>query len=632
MADRRKFSNDEFDDIDIDEELEDIDMSDEEIEYLNVSFDEDDEEVIETVDEEEKPKRKVNLKVIIPIALVVIAVCAVAIYFFTKEKPNKTREDLFAYYGITEGSSDLAIIVDHNKIDEKGYLIDGECYIPETVVSEFFTDKLYIDADNRVVLYTTPYEVWSIPYGAQYYEDSSSKIDKEYVIVRVINNTLYVNAQFIKELTGCQFTCFAEPSRVAIETAGKDFMSAELKQSAKVRTKASIRGTIIGDASETVKWYKGTEDADDGWVSVCSEDGRSGFVKAKEVGAYIDVAVKTFEAMEYPNQLRDHKIVLVWDAIYVKEENAKIKERLDNVTNVNVISPTWYKIGSTEGEIVSLADKEYLDYVRGLGLEVWPLISDFDAGKEDGFDEAKLLSTTEYRRTLIKNIMDEIHAYGFEGINIDFEKIREEYGKDFVQFVRELSIECRKSNVVLSIDNYVPFKFREYYGFGAQGECIDYVIVMCYDEHYDGGEKAGSTASISYVQGGMDKTLAFVDKEKILVGVPFYSRLWQLESTDYEVSDEETSGNIISTKAFGMAGGQAIAKELELKEEWNDTLKQTVASGISNGYFYQIWLETLESMGHKLKVITDADVAGTAAWALNNADRDVWTLFAKFNS
>lgn len=185
----------------------------------------------------------------------------------------------------------------------------------------------------------------------------------------------------------------------------------------------------------------------------------------------------------------------------------------------------------------------------------------------------------------------------------------------------------------MSVDNYPPYNFNRYYNRKAQGECVDYVVVMCYDEHYNGGEKAGSTSSLKYLVNGMNGTLEEVDKEKVIVAVPFYTRLWQIDaSSEWNYDGTETSGTIVSSTACSMEKAQEIIKEYNLNVSWNENTEQEFAEGTVGGYIYQIWLETAASLEIKLDEIIQADIGGVAAWELGFEQSEVWNLFKKFNS
>ena len=455
--------------------------------------------------------------------------------------------------------------------------MDGHYYIPADAVKELFTDKLYEDRDTDMVLYAKADTVWQIPYNNTYIKEGEENIESGYVIILKNADGVYVCADFLNDEFGYVYKAFEAPYRIAFESPDVQYLKAAFKDSPKIRTKSSIKGHIIGTGGDGTDWFS-TGKTDNGWMEIVSCDGRQGYVK-----------------------------------------------------NANVISPTWYKVKNNAGELESMADVGYVAYVHNLGYEVWPLVSDF--GMKEEIDEGSILSSYESRRTLITNIMNEIKLYGYDGINIDFEKIKADYSGDYIQFIRELSVECRRAEVVLSVDNYPPYNFNRYYNRKAQGECVDYVVVMCYDEHYNGGEKAGSTSSLKYLVNGMNGTLEEVDKEKVIVAVPFYTRLWQIDaSSEWNYDGTETSGTIVSSTACSMEKAQEIIKEYNLNVSWNENTEQEFAEGTVGGYIYQIWLETAASLEIKLDEIIQADIGGVAAWELGFEQSEVWNLFKKFNS
>ena len=607
MEDNRDF----FDD-DLDDDLEDTEVSEDGIEIIDINDEENEEEAVQP---------KLRLKILIPIILVIVAICVAAGILIVKNTENKKRVDLYKYYGIESELDGMIITVNGVVVEGNAFEYEGVCYLSNDFIKEYITDKFYYDRSSASVLYTTPDEVHAIPTPMLSFVDEW--YDKySHPVVMVEGDEVYLAADFVKDMEEFEYQLIENPDRLAVTLPGTAFDEIVFNDTAAIREKASIKGEVLGKSIENVKWYyKG--DAGSQWYEVFSEDGRYGYVKKKDVQEINSVVTKEREKVEYPNLVRDHEIVLIWDAIYDLNDNKSVAGRLEKVTNANVISPTWYKVADVKGNLESMADKDYVAYVKSLGYEIWPLVSDFiSVDKERGFSEKELLSTREYRTNLIANIMNEISEFGYEGINIDFEKVKADTGEDYVQFIRELSIECRKKGVVLSVDNYIPAGHNMHYGRAAQGECVDYVIVMCYDEHYAGGETAGSTASIDFVVKGMNDTLKYVDSEKLIVGVPFYTRLWTCES---DAEDAE----IIESKAYSMDGCRNIAEELMLDIEWSDELKQYVAEGQSGSYYYRIWLETVESMDARIDEIAKAGVAGIAAWELRFANDEVWNIFDK---
>lgn len=616
LAGKRKFSDEEFDD---------IGFEDDDIEIINADIDDEDTEPEEHEINTKHDTGKRHNRKWLPVLLcfIVAAVCLLLYRII----PSNKKVNLTDYYGTKD--NEAAIVYDHALTEYKGIVVDGHYYIPADVVKELFTDKLYEDRDTDMVLYAKADAVWQIPYNDTYVTDGEENIKSDYVIILKNDDGVYVCADFLNAEFGYVYKTFEAPYRITFEAPDVQYLKVTFKDNSKIRTKSSVKGHIIGMGDDGTDWFSAGK-IDNGWMEIISCDGRQGYVKKDAVTteSYISPSITEFE---YKSQVRDHKIVLAWDAVYDLKDNDNISARLENVKNANVISPTWYKVKNNSGELETMADGDYVEYVHNLGYEVWPLVSDF--GMQGEIDEGSILSSYESRRALITNIMNEIRLYGYEGINIDFEKIKADYSEDYIQFIRELSVECRKAEVVLSVDNYPPYNFNRYYNRKAQGECVDYVIVMCYDEHYNGGEKAGSTSSLKYLVNGMEGTLEEVDKEKLIVAVPFYTRLWQIDaSSEWNYDGTETSGTIVSSTACSMEKAQEIIKEYNLNVSWNENTEQEFAEGTVGGYIYQIWLETAASLEIKLDEIIQADIGGVAAWELGFEKSEVWDLFEKFNS
>lgn len=616
LAGKRKFSDEEFDD---------IGFEDDDIEIINADIDDEDTEPEEhEINTKHNTGKRHNRKWLPVLLCFIVAAVCLLLYRII---PSNKKVNLTDYYGTKD--NEAAIVYDHALTEYKGIVVDGHYYIPAGVVKELFTDKLYEDRDTDMVLYAKADAVWQIPYNDTYVTDGEENIESDYVIILKNADGVYVCADFLNAEFGYVYKTFEAPYRITFEAPDVQYLKVTFKDSSKIRTKSSVKGHIIGTGDEETDWFS-TGEIDNGWMEIISCDGRQGYVKKDAVTTenYISPSITEFE---YKSQERDHKIVLAWDAVYDLKDNDNISARLENVKNANVISPTWYKVKNNSGELETMADGDYVEYVHNLGYEVWPLVSDF--GMKEEIDEGSILSSYESRRTLITNIMNEIKLYGYDGINIDFEKIKADYSGDYIQFIRELSVECRRAEVVLSVDNYPPYNFNRYYNRKAQGECVDYVVVMCYDEHYNGGEKAGSTSSLKYLVNGMNGTLEEVDKKKVIVAVPFYTRLWQIDaSSEWNYDGTETSGTIVSSTACSMEKAQEIIKEYNLNVSWNENTEQEFAEGTVGGYIYQIWLETAASLEIKLDEIIQADIGGVAAWELGFEQSEVWNLFKKFNS
>jgi spore germination protein YaaH len=316
----------------------------------------------------------------------------------------------------------------------------------------------------------------------------------------------------------------------------------------------------------------------------------------------------------------DGKVNLGWHAIYAESGNDTLKATASAAKGMNVIAPTWFSIMDNDGNLRSFASSAYVEKAHELGLQVWGVIDDFNYNNENdaNIDVFGILSSTSKRRQLTASITQAALDVGMDGINVDFERVGADTGPHYIQFLRELSVSCRNNGLVLSVDNYVPFQFNDYYRLDIQGEILDYVIIMGYDEHWSGSGDPGSVASLEYVKNGIAKAISYAPKEKVINALPFYSILWKVSGA--EVTDEYLT--IANTAAF--------LKRIKAEPQWEEESCQYYMEWEGNEGIYQIWLEEERSISAKLGVMSAHEIGGVAVWRLGYGTEEVWALLDKY--
>ena len=244
------------------------------------------------------------------------------------------------------------------------------------------------------------------------------------------------------------------------------------------------------------------------------------------------------------------------------------------------------------------------------GLKVWGLVDNFT----QDISTYEVLSRTSSRQNLISQLVNAAVGAGIDGINVDFEQLSEDVGVHFLEFLRELSIECHKNNLVLSVDNPVPEDFTSHYDRAEQGKVVDYVIIMGYDEHYVGSEEAGSVASLPWVEKGIQDTIAEVPAQRVINAVPFYTRLWKTEAGS------------LSSEAIGMDTAQEVVNTNNAQVYWDSDVSQNYGSFEKDGCTYQIWIEDSQSIAAKVQLVQKYNLAGVAAWKLGFENSSIWQV------
>ncbi|MBQ2204416.1 MAG: SH3 domain-containing protein [Lachnospiraceae bacterium] len=340
------------------------------------------------------------------------------------------------------------------------------------------------------------------------------------------------------------------------------------------------------------------------WIKVKTSDGYIGYIRKNKIHKETEVIPTSdyIERVRIGKRLAD-KPCIGFHQLFSNYSSSKLPELLKNAKDINVIAPTWYVIKNNDGEIRSIANDAYSLYCHAKKLSVWATINNFDLGD---IDEKAIFSNTLTRRKMIDKILREVNVNSLDGINLDIEQVSQDAGEDYTQFVRELSIELTKIGCILNIDTYVPYSFNKQYNLKEYNDFCDYVIIMCYDEHYSGSKEAGSVSSLNYVKDGINLSLTNVNKEKLIIALPFYTRIWTTT----------TSGKVTSV-AGGSQSIENAAISQGLKFTFDSETCQNYGTKITqDGDLVECWMEDDLSLAYKMSEIRKADLAGTAAWKL----------------
>lgn len=543
--------------------------------------------------------------------LLLIIVAAVAIVW-KKYGPSYKDADLNNYFGIKQ-ENQAALTINNEIPDVKAKKVGNQIYVEYTAVRDYINSRFYWDSTESKLLYTLPDQTLSISDGASEYQTTEGTQTKDYEIVKTEDGSAYIALDFVKEFTDMTVGVYDNPNRAVVITK-KTETHASVKKDTEVRILGGVKSPVLKKLSKSDEVVV-IKDAGD-WKKVRTEDGFIGYVKKETLDSEKKVTRKsTYEEPEYTNIRKDYKINLGWHQVTSQAANENVAAVVENTKGLTTLSPTWFSIQSTDGTITSLASKDYVDYAHSKGMEVWGLIDNFT----NQVDTLAVLSNTESRANIITQIISEAERVGMDGINVDFEQITTEMGEHYIQFIRELSVACRAKGLVLSVDNYVPKGYTSHYNRKEQGIVADYVIIMGYDEHYAGSEEAGSVASIGFVKEGIEETLKEVPKEKVINGLPFFTRLW---------SESEDGGP--QSTAMGMQEAEKVVEEAGATVNWDAETEQNYAKWKAEGKIYQIWLEDEKSIESKLKVMKKYDLAGAAEWKLGFEKEDIWDLIAEY--
>jgi len=542
---------------------------------------------------------------LISLILLIIG-CIVGVAYYWQLQPSKK---------VISYSDELYLIVEEQEVDNEDAVLFYEdiLYFSLPVINNFIDKDIFYDDSEDVLIITNKEKV------LRYKLDNNIATvnSKEFLTtntIKKINEKIYIPIDVILKNYNIEINYFEDTNAVVLDYKDINYLSGEIiLDGAVIRSNLDIKapilvkdmpiGTILNVYAEYESWYK-----------VRTINGIPGFIEKKYLKInYTKELFKVEKAMEDSLKGFNKKpINLTWDYTYRKVKNT---DGINLIPGVNTISPTWFSINGEE----SILDKGNTEYVRkynDLGYEIWPLINNnFDPDLTH-----ELLSKSSTREKLIKDILELYKYYGFQGINIDFENVHLKTKDLLTQFVRELYPVFKEAGMSVSIDVTGISTAENWslcYDRKRLSEAVDYMILMAYDQHWASSPIAGSVAEYSWVEKTILGVLEYIPNNKLILGVPFYTRLWV-----------EKDGKV-SSQALSMEMANKFISENNMDLIWDDNSLQYYGQIEKDEKIYKIWLENKKSLEIKASLVHKYELAGIASWRKGFETADVWDSLHK---
>ncbi|MCT4597588.1 MAG: glycosyl hydrolase family 18 protein [Vallitalea sp.] len=523
----------------------------------------------------------------------------------------------------TYEKGNISVVIEDRIIDVNySPKLEGDnIYLPIDLINEYIDPYYYWDANEKTLTYTTGNKVIRMKNEELTYFVNNEPLELDMPIMTFDTKMAYLPIHTIVSFSDIQIKYNKELELIVIDYVDEKYKEAEvIKDKTYVRLDTDIKSKIVRKLNEkdTVRLYEQTAT---GWVKVRTNTGLLGYVKKSSLGNIQDIYPNIVEedTTKYnSNKNIKGKINIAWHQVTNVSANNGLRNKLEGVKGLDVISPTWFSIKNSEGDISNIASKEYIKYAKEQGYQVWALFSNrFD--KKITHD---VLSSTKKREKVIKQILALTSIYELDGINVDFENVAKEDGANYVQFIRELTPYLKSQDVVVSVDMYVPSPWTAHYNRSELGKVVDYLIIMAYDEHWSTSPESGSVASIGFVEKGIEDTLIEVPKEKVILGLPYYTRLWKEEYIDGELN--------VSSQAYTMKKARQVLEDNNSQIIWNDKVKQYYGDYKDNNITYKIWLEEERSIEEKVKLAIKYDLVGVSGWKIGLEKEEIWDILVKY--
>lgn len=514
-------------------------------------------------------------------------------------------------------SDDLYLVIEDTLLrDKEPVLFQGNTlYFSMEVIKDYIDSDIFYDEAEKTLIITDNEKVNRYKLD----EEIATVNNREFLLNRLIkkiNNKVYIPRDRLSKHYDININYFKETNAVVIDFNHIKYLEGEIiSEESPIRLEANIKspivkgnlpqGTLVYIYEEYEKWYK-----------VRTLKGILGFIEKKDIKInYIkdDLFKSEIPKKESEQDLGKKTINLTWDYTYGKVKNT---DNIKELPGVNVVSPTWFTVTNKEGAIADRGNTEYVKKYNDLGYEIWPLI-------DNGFDPDlthEILSKSSIREKIIKDILETYKTYDVQGINIDFENVHLKTKDYLTQFVRELYPLFKEANMTVSMDITgisSSENWSMFYDRSRLEETVDYMILMAYDQHGGGSQVAGSVAQYSWVENSILGVLKYIPKEKLVLAVPFYTRVWA-----------EEDGKI-SSRALTMEGINKFIDENNVELQWDEESQQYYGEFKEGKLKHKFWLEDINSLEMKISLMHKYGLAGIASWRKGFETQDIWKKLAK---
>ena len=547
---------------------------------------------------EKEQKQKIKKVLLIALAVIIVLIVVYKLNDFMVLGKNKTTNLVINNNNVTANLKNEILIQ------------DDEIYISKADLSNFFDKYIYEDTENNQIITTYNTKLASISLEENKMTiNGSNKETSAHAIEK--NDTIYLPIEELKDVYGIEIEYIEDSKVLTLDSTSREQKKAIVSKT--VAVKAST-----GFVSRTVERVKKGSyvivvSEEDGYTKIRTETGNLGYVKSNKLANIVTVR----ESMEEEKQI-EGKVNLVWD--YYSEYVTAPTRTGETLEGVNVVAPSFFYLDSSGDleENIGTTGASYIEWAHNNGYKVWPIVS--NAGDGMLSVTSSIMNDYNKREELINKIVEACVKYKLDGINIDFENMKEEDKDMYSRFIIELTPRINDMGMVVSVDVTAPDGSETYslcFDRNVIGDVADYIIFMAYDEYGATSDKAGTTAGYNWVKLGLTKFLETeeIESDKIILAIPLYTRLWT----------EDDSENIIKQSSVSMKSIEKVLPS-NLDKQWDDDLKQYYVEYQEDGYTKKMWIEDEDSLKAKISLITENDLAGVGSWAKDMESEDFWSF------
>ena len=546
---------------------------------------------------EKRGKNKKAKKVInIVIGIVAfIIICLIANNYIVFDK-NKTINLVINNKNVTSNLKNQ-VLIENNTI-----------YLSQSDIENFFDKHIYKEDETNEIITTYGKKIAAIGFEKNSININGS--DKEiYAHAIEKDGQVYLPISEMKDVYDVEIRNIEKTKVVTMDSLDREQKKAIVTSNLSVKSSTNFLTKTVdrikkGDSVIIIS-------SDKGYTKIRTEKGKIGYIKSKKVANEITVR----EEMKEEKQI-EGKVNLVWD--YYSNVGSAPDRSGTSIDGVNVVAPAFFYLDDDGNLKDNIGEKgeNYINWAHDNGYKVWPMVSNAEAGLTL---TSEIMNSYAKRQKLIEDIVDKCVEYKLDGINVDFENMKQEDKDLYSRFIIELTPRLKEMGLVTSVDVTAPDGGETWsmcFDRHVIGDVADYIIFMAYDEYGVSSTKPGTTAGYDWVKLSLNKFLQTeeIESNKIILGIPFYTIVWTTDPYGKSTS-----------KTVSMKKTESVIPD-GTQKQWNDDLKQNYVEYTDGNNKKQIWIEDIDSIKSKISLITENNLGGVASWQKDMELDEIWSV------
>ena len=337
----------------------------------------------------------------------------------------------------------------------------------------------------------------------------------------------------------------------------------------------------------------------------------------KKSTPYKDFSISKKKLLKMRNDQRAHRLkhpnnkARINAGFYVNWDPQSLTDLKDHIKQLDMVVTESFFIKNGADTLIDQVDEDALKVIRKNKKTAIAMVSNFSVDHFDGDAIHKLLQDKNLQDRFITNLIKTLKSYGFNGVNIDFEEIKENSDQPLAAFQKNLYERLHAQNLIVSQDISPE---NDDYNLPVLEKYNDYVFVMAYDQHTE-NSNAGDVSHQQWVEEQLDKICDKISADKVILALACYG---------YDWPDSDVGKTITYQQAIANAsryGSKVIYNPLSANLNYSYTDESAVN--------HQVYFTDAATNFNLIRKADDWGVAGVALWRMGAEDPRVWTFISK---